>query len=245
MKYIEYGIQNTEVIILLHGGGLSWWNFEDEAKLLEAKYHVILPILDGHAGSDRAFTSIEDNAKEVIEFIDKHFEGSVYLIGGLSLGAQVLVEVLSQRENICERAIIESALILPMKAVGSMISPSVKMSYELIKKEWFSKMQFKSLNMKEKYYENYFKDTCKITMNNMIAFLKANSDYKVKESLGKTKARVIVLVGKKEQNKMIDSARRLHQTLSNSKLIELEEYRHGDLSLNHPEEYVEKIIYEQ
>lgn len=26
----EYGIKNKETIILLHGGGLSWWNYIDE-----------------------------------------------------------------------------------------------------------------------------------------------------------------------------------------------------------------------
>ena len=37
-------------------------------KALETEYHVILPILDGHAGSDRPFTTIEDNASEIPYF---------------------------------------------------------------------------------------------------------------------------------------------------------------------------------
>ncbi|MBE6730995.1 MAG: alpha/beta hydrolase, partial [Ruminococcaceae bacterium] len=28
MKYIEYGKHCLDTIILLHGGGLSWWNYE-------------------------------------------------------------------------------------------------------------------------------------------------------------------------------------------------------------------------
>ena len=31
MKYIEYGKENNEVIMMLHGGGLSWWNYRKEA----------------------------------------------------------------------------------------------------------------------------------------------------------------------------------------------------------------------
>ena len=34
MQYIEFGKQNEEVIILLHGGGLSWWNYQEVAELL-------------------------------------------------------------------------------------------------------------------------------------------------------------------------------------------------------------------
>ena len=62
MNYKEYGKENQKTIVLLHGGGLSWWNYHEAAELLQGDYRVILPILDGHAGSDRSFTTIEDNA---------------------------------------------------------------------------------------------------------------------------------------------------------------------------------------
>lgn len=29
----EYGTEHKETILLLHGGGLSWWNFRDAAEL--------------------------------------------------------------------------------------------------------------------------------------------------------------------------------------------------------------------
>ena len=40
-------------------------------------FGIIVPILDGHAGSDKNFTTIEDNAAEIISFIDVKFGGSV------------------------------------------------------------------------------------------------------------------------------------------------------------------------
>ena len=95
MNYVEYGKENHNIILLLHGGGLSWWNYAEEAKILQKDYHIILPILDGHAKSDQSFTTIEDNAAEIIDFIDLHFGGHVLLIGGLSLGGQILLEILS------------------------------------------------------------------------------------------------------------------------------------------------------
>ena len=30
----EFGQQNTDVVLLLHGGGLSWWNYREIATLL-------------------------------------------------------------------------------------------------------------------------------------------------------------------------------------------------------------------
>ena len=80
-------------MLLLHGGGLSWWNYRRVAEQLQQDYRIILPVLDGHAGSDREFTSIEDNAAEIISFVDHRLGGSVLLFGGLSLGAQIPEEL--------------------------------------------------------------------------------------------------------------------------------------------------------
>jgi len=33
MKTVEFGKQHNDVIMLLHGGGLSWWNYKAEAEL--------------------------------------------------------------------------------------------------------------------------------------------------------------------------------------------------------------------
>ena len=43
MRYVEYGKENDNIILLLHGGGLSWWNYEEVAKSLQDDYHIILP----------------------------------------------------------------------------------------------------------------------------------------------------------------------------------------------------------
>ena len=70
MNYVEYGKENSDVIILLHGGGLSWWNYKEVAERLQTDYHVVLPILDGHSGCDKLFTTIENNALDIIEFVN-------------------------------------------------------------------------------------------------------------------------------------------------------------------------------
>ena len=210
------------------------------SEILKSNYHVILPILDGHSGSDRDFTSIENNANEIIEYIDNNYNGNVKLIGGLSLGAQILLDILSKRDNICEYAIIESALVCPMKMTNILIESSINMSYGLINKKWFSKLQFKSLKIKKELFDKYYIDSSNITKNNMISFLKANSNYHLK-NIKTNKSKSIVIVGSKERPIMIKSAKRIHDELINSELEILSGYYHGDLSINHPNEYAEKV----
>ena len=236
----EYGKSNKDIIMLLHGGGLSWWNYEEVSEILKSDYHVILPILDGHSGSDRDFTSIESNANEIIEYIDNNYNGNVKLIGGLSLGAQILLDILSKRDNICEYAIIESALVCPMKMTNKLIELLINMSYGLINKKWFSKLQFKSLKIKEELFDKYYIDSSNITKDNMISFLKANSNYHLK-NIKTNKSKSIVIVGSKERPIMIKSAKIIHDELINSELEILSGYYHGDLSINHPNEYAEKV----
>ena len=241
MRYVEYGKENNNIIFLLHGGGLSWWNYEEVAKSLQNDYHIILPILDGHAESDKPFTTIEDNAAEIIAFIDAHFGGCVFLIGGLSLGGQILLEILSQRNNICKCAIIESALVIPSKLTYSMIKPAFGSCYGLIQRKWFSKLQFKSLKIKSDLFDCYFRDTCSISKKDMIAFLQANSSYSLKEAIKNCTAKVYVFVGGKENNAMQKSAQIIHQTLQESLLQVLPELYHGEFSINQGKDYANKI----
>ena len=242
VNYIEYGDPSKDVILLLHGGGLSWWNYREVAEILSSEYHFILPILDGHANSDDDFSTIEDNAKRIISFIDMHFGGSVLLIGGLSLGGQILLEIMAQRSDICRYALIESALVIPSKFTYSMIRPAFGSCYGLIKHKWFSKLQFLSYRIKQPLFEDYFRDSCGISKSNMIAFLQANALYTLKSTIRDSSAKTYVFVGEKENRAMRASARILHETLHASHLQVLPKMYHGQFSMNHADHYANTIL---
>ena len=241
MTVVEFGKRNQNTVLLLHGGGLSWWNYWAVARLLERDDHVILPVLDGHADSCASFTTIEDNADKLISYIDTHFGGRVDVLGGLSLGAQVALEMLARRKDICSHALIESALVKPMRLTRALLGPSVDMSYGLIKERWFAEMQADYLGIPKALFEEYYRDTCAITKADMIALLKANCAYEVKPGLGETSAKVKIVAGAKEQKNILDSAKLLHSVISGSQLEILPGLRHGELSLNHPERYVHML----
>ena len=242
MRYLEYGNQNPETVILLHGGGLSWWNYRDVAQLLSDRFHVVLPILDGHAGSDAPFTSIEDNAARIIAHIDQHFGGNVLAVGGLSLGGQIAVEMLTQRPDICRFALLESALVKPSKLTYALIKPTFGMSYGLIKQMWFAKIQAAYLGIPQKLFDDYYRDTCKISKEDMIAFLESNSAYSIKPALRDTQAKVHIVFGSKEQSSIRTSGKLLNRMIPDSTLQILPGYNHGDLSLNHPQAYAQILL---
>lgn len=237
MTVIEYGKGNPNIVMLLHGGGLSWWSCRDAAQLLSERCHVVLPILDGHAGSEEPFTSIEENAARIVAYVDEHFGGQITALAGLSLGGQIAAEVLTQRSDICRVALLESTLIKPMKLTAALIAPTFGMSYGLIKQKWFAKLQFAYLRLPGKLFEEYYRDTCSTPKEDMIAFLKANSLYTVKPELAQTKAKVKIVAGAKEQKNIRDSAKRLHGRIPGSTVEFLSGLRHGELSICYPERY--------
>ena len=242
MQYVEYGAHNSQTIILLHGGGLSWWNYREVAQHLADKYHVVLPILDGHAGSEHPFVSIEDNAARLIAYIDEHHGGSVYALGGLSLGGQIAVEMLTQSPDVCRFALLESTLVKPSRLTHVLIKPTFGMSYGLIKQMWFAKIQAAYLGIPQKLFDDYYRDTCKISKEDMIAFLQSNSTYSIKPALQDAQAKVHIVFGSKEQSAIRTSGKLLNRMIPDSTLEVLPGYHHGDLSLNHPEQYAQMLL---
>ena len=239
MRYAEFGPNGGKTLVLLHGGGLNWWNYRTAAQAL-AEFHVVLPILDGHAGSDRSFTSIEDNAREVLSWIEERLGGRIALLGGLSLGAQVAVEMLHQRPDICEAALVESAALIPDRLTHAMVGPAFNGSYGLIQKPWFARLQFRSLHMAPALFEDYYRDTCAIEKRDMIAFLQASAAYALKDLSG-CQAQVAIYVGEKENRRMQRSARLLEGALPGAALHVLPGLYHGEFSLNHGENYAQAV----
>ena len=238
---MEFGSSHSEPLLFLHGGGLSWWNYREAAGLLAPDYHVLVPVLDGHAGSDRPFTSIEDNAAEILSWIDTHLGGHVLLIGGLSLGAQVLLSLLSMRGDVCRHALVESASVIPSALTHALIGPAVSWSYPLIRSSWFARLQFRSLHMKPDLFEDYYRDSCAIRKSDMVAFMRSSTAFSLPSALRSTSASVHIYAGKKETREILFSARQIHQLLPESTETILPGLYHGEFSMSHADAYASAV----
>lgn len=242
MIFKEFGNKNNPVIIFLHGGGLSWWSFKPQIEALQKDYFIVTPIIDGHGDDwNNTFISIKKSAEQVICYIKNNCNGKVFAICGLSIGAQIVVEILSEECNITKNTVIESALVYPMKITTKLIIPMYNLCYGLIQKRWYSKLQAKTLNVPEELFESYYKDSSRMTKKSLINMAKSNGNYPMPQALCNTKAKTLILVGEKELSIMKKSAKLLHNTIKSSSLKILEKYGHGEISLIHTDKYIDLL----
>ena len=90
-------------------------------------------------------------------------------------------------------------------------------------------------------FDDYYRDTAAVQKNDMIAFLKASTSYRLKDSIKKSNADMHIYFGEKETRVIKRSAVLLRETANVSSLTELPDMFHGDFSINHPLDFVNAI----
>lgn len=242
MLFKEFGNRKNPVIVFLHGGGLSWWSWQAQIDALADRFYVVAPVIDGHGeDSKTVFVSIRDSAEKLINYIKINCDGKVYALCGLSIGAQIAVEVLSRESDIARFAVIESALVYPMKTAVRLTVPMYNLCFGLVGKRWFSKLQAKSLMVPDNFFENYYKDTSGMMKESLINIIISNGNYSVPAALNQTSAKVLIIAGEKELAIMKRSAVLLNDTIPGSELKIIKKYGHGEISLKHPDKYLEVL----
>ena len=97
MKYFEFGQENSELMVMLHGGGVSYRGMLPSAEEMAKVYHVVLVAYDGFNPDEpeTEFQSPMDEAKRLGDYLVEHYGGKVDILYGISYGCRVLMEVLA------------------------------------------------------------------------------------------------------------------------------------------------------
>jgi len=96
MKYFEFGKENEELMVLLHGGGTSYLGVLPTAKKIAEKYHVVLLAYDGFNPSEpeTEFQSLAYEAQGLEDYLIENYGGKIDILYGLSYGCRTLMQVL-------------------------------------------------------------------------------------------------------------------------------------------------------
>ena len=115
MDFKTFGKEGTPTIMLIPGLGVSYEIFMPLIEMLEERFHIIAVQIDGFTlGSNTEFTSIDDQAIQVINYIQEIHSGKLDIVYGLSLGGKIVSRVLERNSTTIHHAIMDAAPLLPL-----------------------------------------------------------------------------------------------------------------------------------
>lgn len=111
----QFGADKTPTLLLIPGLGVSYEIFLPLIMKLEDQFHILAIEVDGFTlGRKTRFTSIDDQAGQIITYIQQHYERHIDVAYGLSMGGKILSRILERDEIDIDHAILDAAPLLPL-----------------------------------------------------------------------------------------------------------------------------------
>jgi pimeloyl-ACP methyl ester carboxylesterase len=115
MNFNVFGNKNAPTLMLIPGLGVSYEIFIPLINLLENDFHIIAVEVDGFVvGKHTRFTSVDDQAVQIINYVKENYDGRLDCAYGLSLGGKILSRILERDEIVVNHAILDATPLLPL-----------------------------------------------------------------------------------------------------------------------------------
>lgn len=113
MTIHEFGMENSNVLVLIHPSLVKWDYFEYVIPMLEKHYHLVIPALPGYdPESDCDYTSVEQLAGELGSWLIANGHNEICGVYGCSMGGSIVIRMLTD-QRICIRSAIIDGGITP------------------------------------------------------------------------------------------------------------------------------------
>lgn len=115
MDFKIFGKENFPTLMLIPGLGVSYEIFQPLIERLEDRFRIIAVQVDGFTLDHHTdFTSVDDQARQAIEYIKNNFHGHLDIAYGLSLGGKILSRIMERNEVTISHAVLDAAPLLPL-----------------------------------------------------------------------------------------------------------------------------------
>lgn len=234
LHYKEYGDGNSTLMVFIHGGGVSGWMWDKQIEYFCPNFHCLVPDMPEHGRSKNGVQfTINDAADQINELIKEKSKGKRVIAIGFSLGAQVLIAMLSKIPNLIDFAMINSALVKRVPFAKT-LTKSLMFAFPLVKYKAFSKIQAKSMYIDGAYQDIYYQESCQINKDSFVRVMNENMSFSIANSFKNSTSKVLVTVGDKERKIMKDSMTEIVESNPNCKGFIIPRIGHG-FSLATPE----------
>ena len=110
MEILEFGNKENKKIILIHGFQSPYQVWNEYIEYYKDKYHIIVPILQGHNPKKKEeFVSFKESAKEIEEYIISNYGNDVYAVFGMSMGGVLTATIWENKRLNIEKVIFDGS----------------------------------------------------------------------------------------------------------------------------------------
>ncbi len=111
MTFHEYGQGNGDVVVLIHPSLVMWDYFEYVIPLMEDCCHLVIPALPGYDPDDKSnFTSVEQIASDLADWLIARGYGEIACIYGCSMGGSIVTRFLADKRVKVRSAVVDGGI---------------------------------------------------------------------------------------------------------------------------------------
>jgi pimeloyl-ACP methyl ester carboxylesterase len=212
----ESGPVGAPAIIFLHGGTTSGWSWEPVVQRMQG-YHCLVPDLTGFGKSSQQGPFEMDRAADAVaELIRSRVGSSRAHLVGLSLGAQVGVQLVATEPKLVDRAVLCGSVINTMSGVEviqRLVLPFARTTWfrKAIRRRW----KASDVGIPVAKLDDYRSDMSLITGAQFAHLVAASARFTLPERLDKVDTPTLFLTGGKETRLARRSAAALAQPMPN------------------------------
>ncbi len=229
LSFQAFGQENEKTILFLHGGGVGGWTWDPVVARM-ADFHCLVPDLPEHGRSMdvRPFT-MQLAADLAAGLVRQEAHGGKAVVVGLSEGAQTVVQMLASAPEVIERAVVSSALLLPMGGLGWLYTPKVlawmfRLSVPPFRNNaWWMRLNMKySAAIPEEFFPQYKANFQLMNEGQFVNLILENQKFRLPTGLEKVTVPTLVIAGKREYAVVRESARQLAAALPDARAMLLD-----------------------
>jgi pimeloyl-ACP methyl ester carboxylesterase len=207
----EFYTDQTQTIVLLHGGGLSSKQWQPQVERL-VDFHLLIPDLPEQGKTAGPF-DLPDAGHQVADLIRQHgHDGKAHLVG-LSLGGAVVLELLRTAPDSVQTAIVTGTSGKVSRMLGMVMLASAPLG-RLFSAKWMTNAGIRQFGI-EQYRDLVYDDLLRAVdpgFNQRIA-----RALMALELPTQNRAPLLVLVGEKETSPAKQAARQILAAVPNTK----------------------------
>lgn len=232
MIFKEFGQINKPTILLIPGEIYSWQAYMPHIQNLEKNYHILIPkILRKDTEDNYHFESISNSSQAILDYLDKYKIEKPFCLIGYSLGAQIILDLLTKRKDLATYALIESPFFNNRNNINK--KKNRQLYNKIIKERLDLDPAYPYINLASPRQDH----------KNKKHILEEITNYKIDPKIADTNTKILLINYKDSPEILKDNSKFLHNLITKSKLVTIDiERKTGFFILLHHDRFLNLFL---